>query len=175
MKQTRYRALVVYYRLPLPGDDCMLRLMAKANPKSIQELEAQKKAITGRCRCRGCRYPQGYSGQGQCAQVLRAAFAGARHPRTEAARQPRQDPRRRGHDSPVPDFGRLGCEVQGHARRVLFRLTRPAQELRCMGWGWPLRNRAATRNRIEPSMSKTACKRLSVVGLLVVLVGASAG
>jgi hypothetical protein len=45
MKQTRYRALVVYSRLRFDEADCMLRRMAKANPKTIQELEAQKKAI----------------------------------------------------------------------------------------------------------------------------------
>jgi hypothetical protein len=37
--------LVVYERLRQHGLDCMLKCMAKANPKSIQELEAQKKAI----------------------------------------------------------------------------------------------------------------------------------
>ncbi len=45
MKQTRYRALCVYIRLRQHGHDCMLRCMARSNPKSIQELEAQKKAI----------------------------------------------------------------------------------------------------------------------------------
>jgi hypothetical protein len=45
VKQTRYRALVANERLRQHGLDCMLRCMAKANPKSIQELEAQKKAI----------------------------------------------------------------------------------------------------------------------------------
>jgi hypothetical protein len=45
VKQTRYRALVVNERLRLHALDCMLRSMARSNPKSIQELEAQKKAI----------------------------------------------------------------------------------------------------------------------------------
>ena len=45
MKQTRYRALAVNERLRQHGLDCMLERMARSNPKSIQELEAQKKAI----------------------------------------------------------------------------------------------------------------------------------
>jgi hypothetical protein len=45
VKQTRYRALVANERLRQHALDCMLKCMAKANPKSIQELEAQKKAI----------------------------------------------------------------------------------------------------------------------------------
>jgi hypothetical protein len=45
VKQTRYRALVANECLRQHGLDCMLRRMAKANPKSIQELEAQKKVI----------------------------------------------------------------------------------------------------------------------------------
>jgi hypothetical protein len=45
VKQTRYRALAANERLRLHGIDCMLGCMARSNPKSIQELEAQKKAI----------------------------------------------------------------------------------------------------------------------------------
>jgi hypothetical protein len=45
VKQTRYRALVANERLRQHVLDCMLRCMARSNPKSIQELEAQKKAI----------------------------------------------------------------------------------------------------------------------------------
>jgi len=45
VKQTRYRALGVYAVYTAVRFDCMLRRMPRANPKSIQELEAQKKAI----------------------------------------------------------------------------------------------------------------------------------
>jgi len=45
VKQTRYRALVADGRLRQHALDCMLGRMARSNPKSIQELEAQKKAI----------------------------------------------------------------------------------------------------------------------------------
>jgi hypothetical protein len=45
VKQTRYRALVVYAVYAAMRFDCILKSMPKANPKSIQELEAQKKAI----------------------------------------------------------------------------------------------------------------------------------
>ena len=44
-QQTRNRALAVNARLPACAADCMLTPMPKANPKSIAELEAQKKAI----------------------------------------------------------------------------------------------------------------------------------
>jgi hypothetical protein len=45
VKQTKYRALVLFTPLLFALPDCMLNRMARANPKSIQELEAQKKAI----------------------------------------------------------------------------------------------------------------------------------
>ena len=45
MKQTKYRALVANERLRQHALDCVLERMARSNPKSIQELEAQKKAI----------------------------------------------------------------------------------------------------------------------------------
>ena len=41
----RYRALGCKHRLRFGEGDCMLRTMPKANPKSLQELEAQKKAV----------------------------------------------------------------------------------------------------------------------------------
>ncbi len=44
-QQTCNRALVLNARLPAYAADCMLTHMPKANPKSIAELEAQKKAI----------------------------------------------------------------------------------------------------------------------------------
>ena len=44
-KQTCNRALVVYVCLLAYAADCMLIHMPKANPKSLAELEAQKKAI----------------------------------------------------------------------------------------------------------------------------------
>ena len=45
MKQTRYRAFSLYaLLLPLP-QNCMLISMANAKPRTIAELEAQKKAI----------------------------------------------------------------------------------------------------------------------------------
>ncbi len=48
-------------------------------------------------------------------------------PRTETTREPRQDPHRRSHDPSVPDLRTVSWQVQGAARRVLFRLARSAQ------------------------------------------------
>ncbi len=80
----------------------MLRPMAKANPKSIQELEAQKKAIRDAAAAEVAAIRKATAAKVNALKILRAAFACARHPRSEAARQPRQDPCRRGHDPPVP-------------------------------------------------------------------------
>jgi hypothetical protein len=45
VKQTRYRAFGIYTLLLDYADDCMLIGMATAKPKTLAELEAQKKAI----------------------------------------------------------------------------------------------------------------------------------
>jgi hypothetical protein len=89
----------------------MLESMAPAKPKTIAELEAQKKAI-----------------KEQAAQEIaairkttaeRTAALKSSERRIRAEGKPRQDSRRRRHHPSVPDFRRLGFQVQSPARRVL--------------------------------------------------------
>jgi hypothetical protein len=125
VKQTRYRALVVYAVYAAMRFDCILKSMPKANPKSIQELEAQKKAIK-----------EAAAAEIEAIRKATAAKVAAlkSSERRLRALDIREQKRRDNHAKILvgvamihPDFRGVGWEVQGSARRVLFRLTRPAQ------------------------------------------------
>ena len=127
MKQTRYRALDVYVRLRRHGDDCMLKRIGPSESKEHSGTRSTEESDQRRSSGRGCSHPQSHGGESRGTQGQRTTAPSPRYPRTEEAREPRQDPRRRGHDPPVPDLRGFGWQVQGAARRVLFGLTRTAQ------------------------------------------------
>ena len=107
MKQTRYRALVASERLRQHALDCMLGRMARSNPKSIQELEAQKKAIKEAAAAEVAAIRKA------TAEKVAALKGSERRLR---ALDIREQKRR--------EFQRGRLQVQGATRRVLFRLAR---------------------------------------------------